>query len=73
MITARRARGEWGADSWGVTHPLYVESQIEFGLEEARYGYWGFSPSSNPAGGYASTASTRSAWSRTATPRTSVG
>ncbi len=39
---------EWGRRSWGVTHPLFVESQIEFGLEEAGYGYWGFSPSSDP-------------------------
>jgi hypothetical protein len=43
---------EWGPKSWAVTHPLYVESHIEYGLEEAGYGYWGFSPSSNPAGGY---------------------
>ncbi len=43
---------EWGPSSWAVTHPLYVESQIEFGLDEAAYGYWGFSPASNPAGGY---------------------
>jgi hypothetical protein len=43
---------EWGPSSWGVTHPLFVESQIEFGLEEAGYGYWGFSPASDPAGGY---------------------
>ncbi len=43
---------EWGPASWAVTHPLYVESQIEFGLDEAGYGYWGFSPASNPAGGY---------------------
>lgn len=43
---------EWGPQSWAVTHPLYVESQIEFGIEEAGYGYWGFSPASNPAGGY---------------------
>jgi Putative glucoamylase/Protein of unknown function (DUF3131) len=43
---------EWGPDSWAVTHPLYVEAQIEFGLDEAGYGYWGFSPASNPAGGY---------------------
>jgi hypothetical protein len=43
---------EWGPTSWGVTHPLYAESMIEFSLEEAQYGYWGHSPSSNPAGGY---------------------
>ena len=43
---------QWGPESWGVTHPLYAESTIEFGLDEAEYGYWGFSPASNPAGGY---------------------
>ena len=43
---------DWGPLSWAVTHPLYVESQIEHGLDEAGYGYWGFSPSSDPAGGY---------------------
>ena len=43
---------EWGPRSWGVNHPLYVQGQIEHGLDEAGYGYWGFSPSNNPAGGY---------------------
>jgi hypothetical protein len=43
---------QWGPRSWGVNHPLYVESQIEYGLEEADYGYWGFSPASDPEGGY---------------------
>ena len=43
---------KWGPDSWGVTHPLYVRGQIEHGMDEAGYGYWGFSPSNNPAGGY---------------------
>jgi hypothetical protein len=43
---------EWGPRSWGINHPLYVEAQIEHGLEEAAYGYWGFSPSNNPDGGY---------------------
>jgi len=43
---------EWGAKSWGINHPLYVRAQIEHGLEEAGYGYWGFSPSNDPAGGY---------------------
>lgn len=43
---------EWGPRSWAVNHPLYVEAQIEHGMDEAGYGYWGFSPSNNPAGGY---------------------
>jgi Putative glucoamylase/Protein of unknown function (DUF3131) len=43
---------DWAPSSWGVNHPLYVEAQIEHGLEEADYGYWGFSPSNNPDGGY---------------------
>ena len=42
----------WGKRSWGVNHPLYVRAQIEHGLDEAGYGYWGFSPSNDPAGGY---------------------
>lgn len=42
----------WGPRSWGRNHPLYVRAQIEHGLADARYGYWGFSPSNNPAGGY---------------------
>ena len=43
---------QWGPQSWGVNHPLYVEAQIHHGLKEAKYGYWGFSPSNNPDGGY---------------------
>ena len=43
---------KWGPRSWGRNHPLYVKGQIEHGLDEAGYGYWGFSPSNNPAGGY---------------------
>ena len=43
---------EWAPPSWGVNHPLYVRAQIEHGLKEAEYGYWGFSPSNNPDGGY---------------------
>lgn len=43
---------QWGPRSWGVNHPLYVEAQIQHGMDEAQYGYWGFSPANNPAGGY---------------------
>ncbi len=42
----------WGTKSWALTHPTYVEAQIEHGKEEAGYGYWGFSPASDPEGGY---------------------
>jgi hypothetical protein len=43
----------WGPNSWGRNHPATVAAQIEHGLYDAGYGYWGFSPASNPNGGYA--------------------
>jgi hypothetical protein len=43
----------WAPRSWGRNHPAYVRGQIVHGLEQAGYGYWGFSPASNPRGGYA--------------------
>jgi hypothetical protein len=43
----------WAPGSWGVGHPLTVDAQIHHGLDEAGYGYWGFSPATIPEGGYA--------------------
>lgn len=43
---------QWAPRSWGRNHPLHVRAQREHGLEEAGYGYWGFSPSSDPFAGY---------------------
>jgi hypothetical protein len=43
---------KWAPDSWGINHPLTVRAQIHHGMEEAGYGYWGFSPSNTPEGGY---------------------
>jgi putative glucoamylase/uncharacterized protein DUF3131 len=43
----------WAPNSWGVNHPLTVQAQIYHGMTEAQYGYWGFSPSNTPEGGYA--------------------
>src|SRR6266704_1673804 len=43
----------WAPRSWGINHPLTVRAQIYHGLHEAQYGYWGFSPSNTPEGGYA--------------------
>jgi Protein of unknown function (DUF3131) len=51
MVPLLVPEASWGPRSWGVNHPLYVRAQIEHGLQEARYGYWGFSPSNNPSGG----------------------
>ena len=42
----------WGPRSWGRNHPATVAGQIAHGLSDAGYGYWGFSPASNPFGGY---------------------
>lgn len=52
MVTLFVPEERWAPRSWGVNHPLYVRAQIEHGLDEARYGYWGFSPAANPEGGY---------------------
>lgn len=41
---------EWGTRSWAVNHPITVAVQKQHGLDE--YGYWGFSPASDPFGGY---------------------
>ncbi len=43
---------QWGPKSWGVNHPLFVQGQIEHGMDEADYGYWGFSPASDPFAEY---------------------
>ncbi|MFB9236524.1 DUF3131 domain-containing protein [Plantactinospora siamensis] len=42
----------WAPNSWGRNHPATVAAQIEHGMNDAGYGYWGFSPASDPAGGY---------------------
>jgi hypothetical protein len=42
----------WAPDSWGRNHRCYVQAQIDHGMTEAAYGYWGFSPSNDPFGGY---------------------
>lgn len=42
----------WAPGSWGLNHPLYARAQVEYGLNEANYGFWGFSPSESPHGGY---------------------
>jgi len=52
MVPLLVPEDEWGTRSWKRNHPLYVQCQIEHGLDEAGYGYWGFSPANDPAGGY---------------------
>jgi len=52
MVTLFVPEDQWAPRSWGINHPLYVRAQIEHGLIEARYGFWGFSPACRPDGGY---------------------
>ena len=52
MVDLFVPEAQWGPTSWGVNHPLTVRAHIEHGMDEAGYGYWGFSPASDPAGGY---------------------
>ncbi len=42
----------WAPRSWGRNHPLHVRAQREHGMLEAGYGYWGFSPASDPTDNY---------------------
>ncbi len=58
---------EWSPARVGLTHDRYVRSQIEHGLQEEGYGYWGFSPPTSRRAATASTASTPSACRRRAT------
>jgi hypothetical protein len=52
MVPLFVPEADWAAASWGINHPLYVRAQIEYGLRDARLGYWGISASCDPAGGY---------------------
>ncbi len=54
MVPLVVPEARWAPRSWAINHPLYIEAQIIHGLEEARYGYWGFSPACKPEGGYES-------------------
>ena len=40
----------WAQRSWGINHALTVRAQREFGMDDDKYGYWGFSPASRPGG-----------------------
>ncbi|WP_406207742.1 twin-arginine translocation signal domain-containing protein [Streptomyces sp. NBC_01017] len=52
MVPLFVPEAEWSPNSWGTTHERFVRSQLEHGLDEQGYGYWGFSPASIPEGGY---------------------
>lgn len=52
----------WAPRAWGVNHPLTVRAQREFGLDDAKYGYWGFSPASRPGGAAGQPGGDYTAW-----------
>ncbi|MCQ4207579.1 glucoamylase family protein [Streptomyces longispororuber] len=53
MVPLFVPEAQWSPGAWGLNHQRYVRSQIEHGMIEEGYGYWGFSPANVPAGGYA--------------------
>jgi hypothetical protein len=52
MVTLFVPEDVWAPRSWGVNHPLYVRAQMQHGMEDAQYGFWGFSPAVSPRGEY---------------------
>jgi hypothetical protein len=52
MVPLFVPEAEWAAQSWGRNHPLYIKAQIEYGLHDARIGYWGLSAAMDPLNGY---------------------
>jgi hypothetical protein len=52
MVPLFVPESQWAPNSWGKNHPLYVNAQIQHGTLDTDYGYWGFSPSNKPEGGY---------------------
>jgi hypothetical protein len=52
MVSLLVPEAEWAPQSWGTNHPLYVRAQIEYGLQDAKLGYWGLSPARAPEGTY---------------------
>ena len=42
----------WSPESWGMNHRLYAKAQIDYGLVDAKLGYWGISASTDTRGGY---------------------
>ena len=47
-----RAGGATGRRQLGREPPAHRAAQIHHGMDEAGYGYWGFSPANRPEGGY---------------------
>ena len=52
MVALFVPEADWGPESWGVNHKLYVRASIEHAQEDAHLPAWGASPSSIPTGGY---------------------
>ena len=52
MVSLFIPEADWGPESWGVNHKLYVRASIDNALEDSRLPAWGASPSSIPSGGY---------------------
>lgn len=52
MVPLFVPEGTWSPGSWGENHRIYTEAQIEYGLKDARLGFWGISASADGRNGY---------------------
>ncbi len=52
MVPLFVPEASWSPTSWGTNHRLYAKAQIEYGLNDAKLGYWGISASTDTRGGY---------------------
>ena len=52
MVPLFVPEADWGPESWGVNHRLYVRASIENAIEDSHLVAWGASPSTTPSGGY---------------------
>ncbi|WP_048699883.1 glucoamylase family protein [Nostocoides australiense] len=65
--------GHWAPDTFGRNHSDTVACHREFGLEDKRYGYWGFSSCAHPGGGYSEFGVRPIAWLPRGYPSTKGG
>ena len=52
MVSLFVPEAAWSQGSWGLNHANYARVQLEYGLNDARLGFWGVSASTDGGDGY---------------------